>query len=180
MKVLNTLTCTLLALLFADSALALKLDLTPGLWEHSFTISSENGEVEKAMQEMQKQLANMPEAQRKMMEDMMASQGISMGADGTSVKMCMTKEQIERGELPQQDKNCTQEITEQGKNKFRIDFSCTGNSKTRGSGEMHLIDSKNYTGSSRLITEARGKEEVMNMSQTGKWLSADCGNIKPL
>ena len=37
----------------------------PGLWEHSFTMKSDDGKMEKAMAEMQKQLASMPPEQRK-------------------------------------------------------------------------------------------------------------------
>src|SRR5690606_1772779 len=180
MKKIVTFASILSLTLMATPALALNLDMTPGLWEHSFTMTSENGELEKAMREMQKQLANMPEAQRKMIEEMLASQGISKGADGTSVKMCMTKEQIERVEQHQQDEYCTQEIIEQGKNKYKINFNCTGNPPVHGSGEMHLINPKNYTGNSTFTTETQGKKEVMTMSQVGKWLSADCGNIKPM
>jgi len=72
--------------------------MRPGLWEHSFTVKSQSGQMEKAMADMQQQMASMPPEQRKMMEDMMAKQGMSMGAQGRSVKMCITKEQAERDE----------------------------------------------------------------------------------
>jgi len=122
MKTTITLAFTLAATIFVAPAVAIKIDMTPGLWEHSFTMTSQGGEMEKAMQEMQKQMANMPAEQRKMMEDMMAAQGISIGSKGTSVKVCMTQEDIDRGELPQHDDECKQEITEQGKNKFKATF----------------------------------------------------------
>ncbi|WP_371816986.1 hypothetical protein [Rhodoferax sp. AJA081-3] len=44
----------------------------------------------------------MPPDQRKMMQDMMAKQGIQMGASGgtgMSIKMCMTQEMIDRNEV---------------------------------------------------------------------------------
>src|SRR5690606_32018221 len=130
----------LVGFLLATPVFAVKIDMEPGLWEHKFSMSSQNSEMQKALEEMQKQLASMPAAQRKMMEDMMASQGIGIGADGTTVKVCMTKEQIERGQLPQHDKNCKQEISEKGKNKYGIEFSCAGNHEWSGTGEMHFLN----------------------------------------
>ena len=56
--------------------------LKPGLWEISNKMQSGSGEMEKAMAAAQKQMAAMPPEQRKMMQDMMAKQGVSLGAGG--------------------------------------------------------------------------------------------------
>lgn len=180
MKTLISLGIGLLFTLVGASALAQKMNMTPGLWEHTVDISSHGDEMAMAMKEMQKQLAQMPPEQRKAMEDMLASQGIGFGEKGASVRLCMTREQIDRGQIPQHDDNCTHEITEQTASKFKMKFSCQGNPPSSGSGEMHFIDSKNFTGTSSFTTESDGKKEEMTMTQTGRWLSADCGNIKPI
>jgi hypothetical protein len=159
---------------------AVTLDMEPGLWEHKFTISSDDNALQKQMEEVQKQLASMPPAQRKMMEDIMASQGIGISANGASVKLCMTREQIERGQLPQQDKNCTQEVTENGKGNYSMNFSCSGSPAMSGTGSMRFSDRKNYTGETVLTETGEGQSRVMTMSQVGTWLSGDCGNIKPI
>lgn len=170
-----------LTLVLAGSpVVAQKFDMTPGLWQHSFSMSSQDGEMERAVKEMQKQLAEMPAEQRKMMEDMLAAQGIGFGQDGTTFKVCLTKEQIERGELAQTDEDCTQTVVEQSKNRYKFNFKCDSQPSVSGSGELHLINSKMYTGTAIHTTYTDGKKDVVTVTQSGKWLSADCGNIKPI
>jgi hypothetical protein len=70
----------------------------PGLWEHGYTMKSQSGQMEAAMKKMQDALAKMPPEQRKMMQDMMARQGMSIGGTGQTmaVKTCITPEQAAR------------------------------------------------------------------------------------
>ena len=85
------------SLLAAAALAALSLsvsaqNLKPGLWEVTSKTSG-NPQMEQAMAEMQKQMASMPPAQRKQMEEAMARQGVKMGAasgGGMAMQMCMT------------------------------------------------------------------------------------------
>lgn len=160
---------------------AVKINMTAGLWEHGFTMSSQNGEMEAAMLAAQKQLANMPADQRKLLEDLMAAQGVNINMEGntTLVKACITQDIIDSGELPQVDENCTQDIIEQTKNTYKISFECTGDLPSTGTGEVVFSSPKAYTGESTYTTVVNGKKEAMTMTQSGKWLAADCGNVKP-
>jgi hypothetical protein len=45
--------------------------------------------------------------------------------------------------------------------------------------QTFLLNPKVYTGKATINTEVEGKPERMDISQAGKWLSDDCGNIKP-
>jgi len=48
-------------------------------------------------------MAGMPPEQRKQMQDMLAKQGMGQGgAGGMSMKICMTREMVERNEMPSQ------------------------------------------------------------------------------
>jgi hypothetical protein len=154
--------------------------MRPGLWEHSFTMKSQSGQMEQAMKDMQQQMASMPPEQRKMMEQMMAQQGMSMGSQGRSVRMCITKEQAERDEVPQQEGNCTQQVVQRTANTMKVKFSCTGNPPATGESEVTFASPTAYTGKSIVNTTVDGKPERMTMDQSGKWLAADCGNIKPM
>lgn len=179
---MKQLVATLTALgcaLLTGTALAQTQKMRPGLWEHSFTMKSQSGQMEKAMSDMQQQMASMPPEQRKMMEDMMAKQGMSMATDGRSVKMCITKEQAERDELPQQDGSCTQQVMQRTSNMIKVKFTCTGNPPASGETEVTFSGPTAYTGKSVINTVVDGKPERMTMDQSGKWLSADCGNVKP-
>src|SRR5829696_269831 len=81
-------------------------NLKPGLWEVTNNMKGGSGDMGQAAAQAQQQMAKMPPEQRKMMEEMMAKQGMRMGAGGSSVKMCVTKEMSERNELPAQQGDC--------------------------------------------------------------------------
>jgi hypothetical protein len=152
--------------------------LRPGLWEHGFTMKSQSGQLEAAMKKMQDAMAQMTPQQRKQMQDMMASQGVGMTGGSQSVKLCLSKEDAERDVPPQQD-GCDQKVKRSG-NVWQITFQCKGPPPSSGEGQMTLASPTAYTGSFVLLTEVDGKPERMQMTQTGKWLAADCGAIRPI
>lgn len=163
---------------FTTQAQAEPKQMRPGLWEHSFTMKSQSGETERAMQQMQEQLASMPPEQRKMMEQMMAEQGMQIGRNGQSVRICISEEQAEQGMVPQQDGNCHQEVVSRRGNTVKYRFSCTGSPSSSGEGEMSIISPTAYTGKSMVNTTVQGRKERMTMTQKGKWLNSDCGKLK--
>jgi hypothetical protein len=147
------------------------LPLRPGLWEHSFTMKSQSGRIEAAMAEMQRQLEGLPPAQRKMMEDMMAGQGLSMGPRGGTIQVCLTEEDIRQGELPQEE-GCTQEVLEQTRERMRLRFVCE---QASGEGEIVFQSPEAYTGVTTLRTDIDGETETMVVNQTGKRIG-DCAS----
>ena len=140
---------------------------------------------------MQEQLAAMPPEKRKQMEAMMASRGITMpgatggvGAGGRSarditVKVCVTPEQAARDEMPQRDGRCQQTGRERSGNTVRFKIVCTGERPVTGEGEFTLDSDKAHHGHLFMNTVVRGKTERMEMEQSARWLSADCGDVKP-
>jgi hypothetical protein len=163
-------------LVFGSAALAQKV--TPGLWEHSMSIKSASGQMESAMAEMQKQLAALPADQRKMMEQMMAGQGVGVGPKGQTVRVCVTPAMADRDQMPQADGDCRQ-TTQRSGNKVSFKFSCTGDPPSSGEGVYTLLSDKAYEGRATMSTIVNGKPEKMNMTHSGKWLGADCGAVKP-
>lgn len=149
----------------------------PGLWEHSFSMQSQGGQIESAMQQMQQSMASLPPEQRKMMEEMMAKQGVGLGAGGNSVKVCLSREDAER-DLPPQQKGCTQDVKRSG-NVWQVAFQCKGPPPSSGEGRMTLLSPTAYTGNFDILTEVANKPERIRMSNSGKWLGADCGQIRP-
>ena len=158
---------------------ALAQTQAPGLWEHSFKMKSQDGELEKGMAEMQQQMAAMPPEQRKQIEQMMASRGMGMGAQGTTVKVCVTKEDVARKAEPQFREGCTQQVVQRSANSMKVKFQCTQPRPMSGEGEMTFISDKAYTGKSSMTSQAEGKTQQMTMDMAGKWLAADCGDVKP-
>lgn len=153
--------------------------MTPGLWEHTMSMKSESGKMEAAQKQMQQTMASLPPDQRKMMQDMMAAQGVGIGDKGHSVKICLTKEEAELDQLPKAEEGCTQTSKRTG-NVWQIAFKCKGPPPSSGEGTATLQGPGAYTGSFNLLTDVDGKPERVQMTSTGKWLSASCGNVKPV
>lgn len=157
-------------------------ELKPGLWEVTSKMSSASGELEKANARMQKDLAGMPPEQRKLMEDMMAKQGLKMGAGGPGemvAKTCITAEMIERNEIPAQQGKCRNTAKPRSGQTTKVSFVCTDPPST-GEGEFTVVSPEAYTSKMVVRTTAQGKPETMNMDAYGKWLGADCGSVRPM
>ncbi len=151
-----------------------------GLWEHSTTITTASGQLEQQMAQMQQQMAALPPEQRKMMDQMMAQQGVSMGGGAgggrTSVRHCVTPEEAAQAQFPSHDENCRYTVTSRSTTTMAMTFSCQDEGKTRGEGSVTFQGDTSYQGKFVMHTLLNGKPERMNMQQSGKWLSAQCGS----
>jgi TolA-binding protein len=168
------------ALAFVSTASA--QSLKPGLWEVTNKMQSSSGQMEQQMAQMQQQMASMPPEQRKMVEEMMAKQGVKPGAGGPggmSVKTCMTKEMVEKNELPAQQGDCKTTHQSRSGNTMKFGMACT-NPPSTGEGQVTFISPEAYSMKMVVNTKVDGKPEKMNMDGRGKWLGADCGSIKPV
>ena len=167
--------------LAALSTGAFAQNMKPGLWEVTSNMKTGSGEMEKARAQMQQQMASMPPEQRKMMEEMMAKQGMKMGAGGaTSVRMCMTKEMAARNQLPVQNQGtCTTTQSPISGGRMKFSFTCK-NPPSSGSGEVSFTGDTAYSMKMKATSTIQGKPQDIDMAATGKWIGADCGNIKPI
>jgi hypothetical protein len=172
---------------FAALALALALpahaqQLKPGLWEMSNHVSDSSGRLDNAMAEAQKQMAQMPPEQRKMMEQMMARHGVQLagGSGGAMVaRMCLTPEMVRNNELPMaQQGNCTHRRSPVSGGKMKFSFSCS-DPKTSGEGELVFKGDSSYTMKARVV-QGGSKDDVMMVDSSARWLGGDCGNIRPV
>jgi hypothetical protein len=173
------LSCLLALSVLACAASA--QSIRPGLWEIEHTTSG-NSEVDQAMAQMRQQLANMPPEQRKMMEQMMAAQGVKVapGSGGMAVQVCITPEMAARQELPVQTQgSCTHKIDSRSGNTMKISYSCT-NPPSSGQGTYTFRGDTGYDMDMTVHTQDRNRPTTMNLKGKGRWLAADCGNVKPL
>jgi len=150
--------------------------MKPGLWEITTQATDEGGLFAAAMAESQRQMANMPPEQRKMMEAALAKQGISMGAKPGEVTAtsCVTQEMAARKEIPlPKDGGCkaTQTPTAGGMN---LTYSCT-NPPSNGTGQVMFQGDSAFTMTGKANMGEGGEITKINVNGTGKWLSADCG-----
>jgi hypothetical protein len=154
-------------------------NLKPGLWEITHQMQTGSGQMEQGMAGMQQQMAGLPPEQRKMMEEMMAKQGMKKGsAAGTSMKVCMTREMVEKNELPAQQGDCTTTHQSRKGNMMNMAFSCT-NPPSTGEGQVIFKGPESYSMKMVMSSMVNGKPDKMKMDGSGKWLGSDCGKVKP-
>lgn len=168
-------------LILCGAASSAAQTLKPGLWEISQKMQSASGEMEKGMADMQKQMAAMSPEQRKMMQDLMAKQGVGVGAGGPgpmTIKVCMTKDMVERNEVTTQEGDCKATNAPRVGNTMKLSFVCT-QPPTSGEGQMTFTSPEAYASKMTVKSARKGNSETMTMDMQGKWLSAECGAIKP-
>jgi hypothetical protein len=169
-----------ITMLIATSFCASAQTMKPGLWEFNTKMQAD-GKMGQDMTKAQQRMANLPPERRKMMQDMMAKQGVTVGNDGPGTmgaRVCMTKEMVERNEIPSQKDGCKQTASPRSGNTMKISFTCT-NPPSSGEGRITFVSPEAYTMNMTMNTLVEGKPQKVNMDAAGKWLSADCGAIKP-
>jgi hypothetical protein len=97
---------------------------------------------------------------------------------GMSTRLCLTKEMVERDGIPASQGDCKTTRRQRSGNTLSMAFSC---SKPPSSGASQVIfqGPESYTMKTTATTTVDGKPERMTSEGTGKWLSADCGNLRP-
>jgi hypothetical protein len=156
--------------------------MKPGLWALSNKMTSNDPALGQAMSAMQEHMANMSPEQRQQMQSMMQQHGMQLdiGAGGAlQTKICMTREMAERKEFPVQQGDCRQTFTQQSPTRGHIAFTCT-KPRVSGEGDVTADNDKSYRAHMKIRREEEGRNQVVDMDVTGKWLGADCGNIRPV
>ncbi|MBX3634330.1 MAG: DUF3617 domain-containing protein [Rubrivivax sp.] len=179
-RTLTTAAALLSAALLSLPAAAQKSEA--GLWEYRIALKSGSGRMEGAMAQMQQEMAKMSPEQRKAMEQMMASQGMGMAPGGgaaNTVRMCVSKEQAARDEMPTGDDRCRQTSLTRSGSTLRFAFVCEGNPPTKGEGSYTFQGGRAFSGQTAVDTVVDGKPERIESHIQGQWLGADCGNVKP-
>ena len=177
---MNPRSVVIAAILTAASLSAGAQTMKPGLWEVDNKMRAE-GKMGQEMAQMQQAMANLPPEQRKMMQDMMAKQGVALGKGGPGtigMKVCMTKEMAEQNEVPSGNDDCKHKASPRSGNTMKISFTCT-NPPSSGDGQITFVSPEAYTVNMSMNTVVEGKPQKVDMEAAGKWLSADCGAIKP-
>jgi hypothetical protein len=167
------------ALLSLAAGTAGAQSMKPGLWEINNKMGG--GQMDAAMAEMRKQMAEMPPEQRKQMEAMMAQQGVRMApgaGGGMAMQVCMTKEMAERNDMPMQE-GCRMTKNQRSGKTMRFAFACS-NPPSSGEGQVTFASPESYSSHMTVRATVDGKTETTTMDATGKWLKADCGNVRPM
>jgi Protein of unknown function (DUF3617) len=168
-----TLAIVICALPFAALA-GQKINVKTGLWEMTMKM---------AMSGMPaippEALAKMPPEQRARIEAM--TNGSGGGTTHTS-QSCVTEKDLERGIDPQTDKqqNCKVVSSTVTSSSMEMHMACDG-PQVKGTGVMKMAVSnrEQVEGDMKMDMVSNGRPINMTTHISGKWLSADCGSVKP-
>jgi hypothetical protein len=184
MKTIILLGAALLAPLTTWAADDIKpFDGKPGLWETTSTTEMSGLPGMPAMPQIPpEQLAKMTPQQRAQVEAMIkARMGAAGGPQTDTTKSCLTSDSFKNGlTMGQKNTNCTQKVTSSSSSMQNIHMECTqGKTTMVGDFMIERVDSEHAKGN--LVMKAAGDQPInMKMSFSTKWLSADCGDVKPL
>lgn len=153
--------------------------LKPGLWESKTTVLDANGK-ETVPPEMEA-LAKMPPEMRAKMAEMMKANGAAMPDASGAMKVCMTKQLLESGQMQAvaEANGCTTTYSTQTASNWKWHSTCP-QLKTESDGEAVFTSSDRWKTTLKSTVNMSGRTVVQTRIVESKWLSADCGDVKPL
>jgi hypothetical protein len=157
--------------------------IRPGLWEETVAIKTDNAQANAAMEQMKARLASMPPEQRAAMERMMASHGMGTSPGGAPnvVRVCITKEQIDRGFTPDRDRHCSRMNVSTSGNVTSFDFACNSEQhKVTGHGTFTAMGDTAFAVSTVADTASQKMAMHVQSDIAGKFVSGNCGDVKPM
>jgi hypothetical protein len=175
---LFALSALMIAVVLSASGLAAPAQPTApiktGLWQ----IHTEREVDGQKMPDASERMKNMPPEKRAQVEAMMKQRGMATdGAGGAQV--CYTREALERSPWAEQQSSCKVSFSHRDAASWKWHSSCQ-QFASESDGEIVFKGRESYTVKIASVSKMSGKVRNSRITMTGKWLSADCGSIKPL
>lgn len=147
-----------------------------GLWQIRVEREENGKRMAGGAERMKERMKTMTPEKRQQFEEMMKKQGVVLGEDGT--KFCYSQRMLERGAWADQG-GCKTDFTNRSSTSWKWHSSCPALGY-EGDGEAHFSDSGNFVVKSTGVTTSAGTSHTSTSTRTGTWLSADCGDVKPM
>src|SRR5262249_6938333 len=111
----------------------------------------------------------------------MKARGVSMPDANGVTKACLTKALFESGSWQQlaSDAGCTTNFSTQSATTWKWHSSCT-TIKSESDGETVFSGAERYKTKVTTTSTVMGKTKTSTRVLEGKWIGADCGDVKPL
>ncbi|MDB5986014.1 MAG: hypothetical protein JWR16_1067 [Nevskia sp.] len=140
----------------------------PGLWATTVEMSfSKGGPPPIAPEQLEK----------------MKQMGIKLPfGEPVTTNICITPEQAAQDQPPkppQRDNSCQTQNLQKSGNSFSGDLVCNGAMNGSGHFQSTYLSDESYAGTMDFAGTSKHGEVAMNNKFSGKWLSADCGSVKP-
>jgi hypothetical protein len=174
-----------LLILAGGAALALAAEappLKPGLWQIT-TVRTVNGQAAPSGMD---RLQNLPPEARERVAAAMQARGVALpDSGGGAIRICMTREALERGQWQQQPDNghCDTSFSQRTGKAWKWHSVCTLprlNGTVTADGEASFADTENYQVTLSSTMQAMGRTTQSANRMSAKWLATDCGAVKPL
>lgn len=158
--------------------------IKPGLWEMVSESQKINGQaVPDRSAEMAAQLKNLPPEMRQKIEAQMKAHGMQMPTaapgGGMAMRMCVTPEMLAQNRWQATQGDCQSQVTSRSGSTWKWAVRCT-KPPAQGEGTTTFNGSEAYSSEMRMSTQHQGQPQVMTMKHRARWLSSDCGSVKPV
>jgi hypothetical protein len=147
----------------------------PGLWE----VTSQ-GQASGMPPIPPQALAQMsPEQRAQAMAAMQSAMGRMNQPNVT--RSCITQKMLDRGLDFQHPNNetCNQTVVSSTSRSLELRVQCTGEQKTNGTLHIDATNRDTFSGTINMVSTDGTNTMTMKQTMQGKWLSSDCGNVKP-
>lgn len=172
--------------MFAGAALsglsAHAQSIKPGLWEvrvlkQVVDGTDQTAQMAAAQQQMKAAMAKLSHEQRKQMEERMA--GMGAGAGGAH-RICISPAMAAQDKpMMPTDAKCDPPVSKRSGSRTDYEFSCQqGGNSVKGKGQSEVNGDRVVTRMEMVTSGPQGKHTMQSESEM-KFVSADCGNIKP-
>jgi hypothetical protein len=158
--------------------------MKPGLWE---TQASSTSQMQMPP-EVEAKIAAMPAAQQAQMRSMMGGMGGGGTPVSTTRQVCIapqtTVDSMLNRAQQSQGMSCTVSNKTQTATGVSFDINCTGQTGSgKGHTDVRLVDDDHVSSTSHMTVTASSQGHTMNttvdVTTTAKFVSADCGDVKP-
>jgi hypothetical protein len=165
----------LILTLVAPFAQAKSLDIKAGLWQVNMSMKGADGKETIPASAISAALEKVPEAQRKQMMEMMGEMNPMMSNKG--IKACYTEAMIKdpKSMAKYDEGECETTITSQTSKEIKSNFKCQDGA--RGTAVWKFQSPTSFEGTFNVNSPELGE---VTMVHKGKFLSKDCGDVKPL
>jgi hypothetical protein len=152
------------AALTSTSASAQSFGAKPGAWETTVTMAG--------MTIPPEVLAKMPPDRRAIVEQQLSANG---GGQPTVRKICMTKEDLSKGFMPNPNTSCTVQTVSQTSTKLVMSTTCTAPVASTGTMSWEAKTPESVVGN--VDQDMNGRKVHINI--VGKWLGSSCEGVPP-
>jgi hypothetical protein len=161
--------------LLSTTVIANEVNMRPGLWEMETT------------SDLLLLVPHIPADQLKSVQDLAKEYGLEMPKieHGSAIsRSCVTQEMAAQKTLPkfyQEELGCVSNDAVRNGNRYKISFTCNGpDLKGNGTAEGLITGPQSFSGTTQFIGQAQGMNVNEKADISGKWVAANCGNVKPL